>query len=334
MEHKNTKENLHHMDRPLIVKIISSLICAAMLVGIPVTASTDRVAFAQHPHELSEVIVVAEADCVNAGVAYQECRYEGCNYTAPVELPVLGHQVIALEHLENAVSCSRCSGEFAPEFMDVDGVLCVYAFEQPVEDYTGFVTCEGEQWYARDGVKNTEYEGLYHGEETVYYVSGGKVQSDYTDYYYEDGKKWYVKEGVAYDHYCGEVEFTWPTPDCWIITSYFGLRDQPTAGASTDHKGIDIGAMPGVKIVAAASGTVIESAYNDLRGNYVIIKHGDGLQTIYMHCTEVFVSTGESVDMGEKIATVGSTGNVSGPHLHMGVYLDGTPVNPMFYLPY
>ena len=328
MEQNKAKEKVHiRMDQPMIQKTISIVVCAAMLVGFPVAANSERVKLNAHPHQMSETIVAAEATCTQDGVAYQECQYEGCDYQESVEM-------LALDHAVEGLSCSRCGTEFEPNFEVIDGQSLVYVYGQPCTEYTGLVTCDGEQWYAKAGVKNTEYQGLYHTDEAVYYLCDGKVQLDYTDYYYENGKKWYVKEGLAYDHYCGEVTFTWPTPDCWIVTSYYGRRNAPVAGASSDHKGIDIGAMPGVKIVAAAAGTVVETGYHDLRGNYLIIKHGDGLKTIYMHCTKVFVSSGQQVSCGEKVATVGSTGNVSGPHLHFGVYLDGTPVNPMFYLPY
>lgn len=327
MEKHKRKEASHsiHMDRPMIVRIISILICVAMIVGIPAAAGSDRVKLVQHPHEMSEVIVIKEASCENAGTARKECRFEGCTYTEAVEM-------LALEHQMEGLVCGRCETEFPPEFQDVDGVLYVYANGQPVEDYTGFVTYEGEQWYAKDGVRNTEYKGLYHTDEVVYYLEGGQVQSGYTDYYYENGKKWYVKEGIAYDYYNGEVSFTWPTPSSTIITSYFGKRDQPTAGASTEHKGIDIGAMHGSDIVAAASGTVVETGNNDTRGIYIIVSHGDGLKTLYQHCSALHASTGDTVEKGEKIASVGNTGVSTGAHLHFTVYLDGVAVNPLFYV--
>ncbi len=327
MENKETKETVHHMhvDRPMIAKILSVLLCVILLVGIPLAAGTDRVQLVQHSHKMSDVVVIKEANCVNAGTARVECLYEGCTHTEAVEMPALDHQVEGLV-------CARCATEFPPEFQDVDGVLCVYAYGQPVEDYTGFVSYEGEQWYAKNGVRDTEYRGLYHTDEAVYYVEGGKLQSNYTDYFYENGKKWYVKEGIAYDYYNGEVSFTWPAPSSTLITSYFGKRSQPTAGASTEHKGIDIGAMHGSAIVAAASGTVVETGNNESRGIYIIVKHGDGLKTLYQHCSALHASTGDTVEKGEKIASVGNTGVSTGAHLHFTVYLDGVAVNPLFYV--
>ena len=179
-----------------------------------------------------------------------------------------------------------------------------------------------------------EIEGLCQTEKGIFLVKDSAVQREVTDYYTENGQMWYVKEGVAYDHYCGAVEFTWPTPTCGLITSYFGNREQPTAGASTAHSGIDIGAMSGTTIVAVADGTVTEAGYNQWNGNYVYISHGEGLKTVYAHCSELYVHAGDEVSMGDKIAAVGSTGISTGSHLHFTIYLDGVAINPLFYIEY
>ncbi|MFV0344346.1 MAG: murein hydrolase activator EnvC family protein [Anaerocolumna sp.] len=129
-------------------------------------------------------------------------------------------------------------------------------------------------------------------------------------------------------------EFIWPLPASSRITSAFGYRGQPTQGASTYHKGIDIGAGTGTKIIAAASGTVVTSTYSVSAGNYIMISHGNGLYTVYMHCSKLFVSVGQSVSQGENIALVGSTGFSTGPHLHFGVNVGGEYVDPLKYVSY
>lgn len=131
--------------------------------------------------------------------------------------------------------------------------------------------------------------------------------------------------------YTGGV-FTWPAPGNSRITSYFGGRDAPVAGASTYHKGIDIACNTGDPIVAAAAGTVIVSAYNYAEGNYICIDHGGGVVTVYMHNSALLVGVGESVTAGQQIAQAGSTGYSSGPHCHFGVRVDGTYVDPLGYL--
>lgn len=128
--------------------------------------------------------------------------------------------------------------------------------------------------------------------------------------------------------------FIWPVPSSTRITSTFGYRNQPTAGASTYHKGIDIGASTGSKIVAAASGTVVTASYSVSAGNYIMISHGNGLYTVYMHCSQLLVSVGDNVNQGQNIALVGSTGVSTGPHLHFGVYVNGEYVDPLKYVSY
>jgi murein DD-endopeptidase MepM/ murein hydrolase activator NlpD len=84
--------------------------------------------------------------------------------------------------------------------------------------------------------------------------------------------------------------------------------------------------------LAAADGTVIAAAYSSSMGNYVMIDHGSGLFTIYMHASALYVSQGQSVTAGTQIAAVGSTGNSTGPHLHFSVRSNGQYVSPWQYL--
>ena len=126
--------------------------------------------------------------------------------------------------------------------------------------------------------------------------------------------------------------FTWPVPGCYSISSYFGARTSPTAGASSNHKGIDIPCSSGTPVVAAASGTVIVATYNYAEGNYVAIDHGGGVVTLYMHNSSLAVSAGQSVTAGQTIAYAGSTGVSTGPHCHFGVRVNGGYVDPLSYL--
>lgn len=122
--------------------------------------------------------------------------------------------------------------------------------------------------------------------------------------------------------------FTWPVPSSSTISSGFGSRESPTEGASTNHKGIDIAASSGSKVVAAASGEVVIATYSASAGNYVMINHGDGVYTVYMHMASLNVSEGQEVSQGTSIGTVGSTGYSTGPHLHFGVRENGSYVDP------
>ena len=130
----------------------------------------------------------------------------------------------------------------------------------------------------------------------------------------------------------GPSGFLWPCPSSKRITSGFGKRAQPTAGASTNHKGIDIGASYGASIIAAAGGRVTTATYSSSAGNYIVISHGNGLSTVYMHCSALYVSAGQTVSAGQSIAAVGSTGYSTGNHLHFGVIKNGSYVNPLGYV--
>lgn len=135
------------------------------------------------------------------------------------------------------------------------------------------------------------------------------------------------------DAYQGSATgFIWPCPAYTRISSYFGPRPQPTAGASTNHKGIDLAAPYGSAILASAAGKVTTSTYSKSAGNYIVIAHGNGMSTVYMHCSSLLVSVGEVVDQGDVIAKVGSTGYSTGNHLHFGIIKNGSYVNPMGYI--
>ena len=130
----------------------------------------------------------------------------------------------------------------------------------------------------------------------------------------------------------GNGTFAHPCPGYSRISSTFGYRQAPLAGASTNHKGVDFAAPTGTPIYAAAAGTVTSAGYSGKAGNLIIINHGNGLQTYYMHCNVLYVRAGQKVSKGQNIAAVGTTGNSTGPHLHFQVMSGGTPVNPMNYL--
>ncbi len=126
--------------------------------------------------------------------------------------------------------------------------------------------------------------------------------------------------------------FTWPCPKYTRISDNYGMRMHPTLGVEKMHNGIDLAAPTGSAILAAYKGTVVAADYNSTMGNYIMINHGGGLYTIYMHCSALYVSKGQDVSAGTKIGAVGSTGRSTGPHLHFGVRLNGNYVSPWGYL--
>ena len=149
----------------------------------------------------------------------------------------------------------------------------------------------------------------------------------------EEAKKAAEAAGQKYNTVSlGNIKFIWPCPASSRITSAFGSRTSPTAGASSNHQGIDIGAASGSGILAAASGTVVIATYSYSAGNYIMINHGGGVYTVYMHCSQLLASEGQDVIQGQTIAKVGSTGYSTGPHLHFGIRANGQYVNPSNYV--
>ncbi len=149
----------------------------------------------------------------------------------------------------------------------------------------------------------------------------------------EEARKKAESSGTSYTvKSLGNTKFIWPCPSSSRITSAFGGRESPTEGASSNHQGIDIGASTGSDIVAAADGVVTIATYSASAGNYVMLSHGGGVSTVYMHCSSLNVSEGQSVTQGQVIAKVGSTGYSTGPHLHFGIRSGGSYVNPSNYV--
>ena len=116
------------------------------------------------------------------------------------------------------------------------------------------------------------------------------------------------------------------------ISSYYGYRTSPTSGEVEMHNGLDIAMPEGTQILAVQDGTVQAAAYSSSYGNYIILENNDGYKTLYAHCRSLQVSAGQEVKTGDVIATVGNTGNSTGPHLHIEFSYEGEMYNPYFYL--
>lgn len=142
-------------------------------------------------------------------------------------------------------------------------------------------------------------------------------------------QNWYkTHSSSSSDGSTANSQFIWPLPGYSRISSPYGSR------WGGFHTGMDItgGGVFGASIVAAASGTVIQSTSHYSYGNYVIIDHGGGYSTLYAHASQLLVSVGQKVEQGQTIAKVGSTGNSTGPHLHFEVRVNGQHKNPANYV--
>ncbi len=128
-------------------------------------------------------------------------------------------------------------------------------------------------------------------------------------------------------------KFLWPLSGRSYISSYFGMRNNPFGGSSTEfHNGIDIPAPTGTPIIAVSGGQVAWSYLSSSAGNWIGIDHGNGTYSVYMHMSSRLVKEGDYVTAGQTIGLVGSTGRSSGPHLHLSIRVDGGYVNPLNYV--
>lgn len=118
------------------------------------------------------------------------------------------------------------------------------------------------------------------------------------------------------------------------ITSKFGYRISPITNKYSLHTGLDIATPQNTKIYAVYDGVIEKAEYNEINGNYIIIKHSNSLKTTYNHCNKLLVKEGETVRKGDVIALVGQTGYATGNHLHFEVLLNGKYINPLYVLSY
>ena len=128
----------------------------------------------------------------------------------------------------------------------------------------------------------------------------------------------------------GELETV--TPVLGHLHSVYGYRDSPINGKYQFHGGVDIGGEMGDPIAAFAAGTVEYIGEDDSYGLYLQLDHGNGVKSFYAHCSKIVVSKGQTVALGEKIAEVGSTGDSTGPHLHLEMKYNKMHLNPAYYV--
>ena len=129
----------------------------------------------------------------------------------------------------------------------------------------------------------------------------------------------------------GEI-FAYPITAKYRLTSLFGRRADPFTGVPSNHTGIDMACPSGTAVKSAMSGTVIFTGWSNIYGNYVIVKHYDGYQTLYAHLSKITTKKGQSVNQGDRLGLVGSTGYSTGAHLHFSVYKNGKLLDPFSVL--
>ena len=130
----------------------------------------------------------------------------------------------------------------------------------------------------------------------------------------------------------GTGVYTWPTPGYSNITSSYGMRFHPILKTRKMHTGVDIGAPMSATIVAADSGKIIHAGWMGGYGQVLVVDHGNGISTLYAHQSSFLVSNGQTVNRGDAIGKVGTTGWSTGPHLHFEVRINGSYTDPMPYI--
>lgn len=204
-----------------------------------------------------------------------------------------------------------------------------------------------EPYYSRTVSYQNEGNGTYTKQQANSFMDGIRKAGWATDLSYTQKcighmEKYglYRFDNMTWEQYlenkesgnsAGDGKYQNPCPG-GVVTSEFGPRKSPTPGASTYHLGRDYGAPTGTPIVATSSGTVKSVLENSVRGKFVVIDHGGGIESWYQHCSAIYVSAGQSVAGGTPIAAVGTTGISTGAHLHFEIHENGTPVDPRNYL--
>jgi murein DD-endopeptidase MepM/ murein hydrolase activator NlpD len=186
------------------------------------------------------------------------------------------------------------------------------------------------------GRKINEYETDIHNREQAIkqYEEDLAAQQELiaaTEAAIAEEKRKLLESGGSVIHFDGGM-FSFPMASYTRISDEYGYRTHPILGVEQFHNGVDFAAPSGTAIYAAYDGKVVAAAYSATMGNYVMIDHGDGLYTIYMHASALYIGEGAIVVKGETIAAVGSTGRSTGNHLHFTVRLNGSYVSPWNYL--
>ena len=203
------------------------------------------------------------------------------------------------------------------------------AGEEPAPTQTdeSFLTGQTIVEHAQSSSAELESEtGKSEGEEMVALPASVAAflenQKEYSDYE--------IPEKASYAYHVFKEDHQAPVKG--MNSSGFGYRTHPIHGDIRFHYGTDFAAWTGEEVYAFADGVVSFAGYCESYGNYVTVEHADGWQSLYAHCSTLYVEEGEQVSAGDKIALVGATGLVTGPHLHFELSKNGVYVNPEYYV--
>ena len=219
-------------------------------------------------------------------------------------------------------------------------VDCFVTYEERTRTVTAADGTESEESYTV-AIPITDMAEVYGNIESVLHLQISEEQKSNADSVYNlvrygvagGSEGWIPGADVPFigaDGFCSPIGSGWESR----VTSEFGNRIDPITGQRRGHTGMDLAVPTGTPIRAALPGTVTVSKYNaGGYGYYVCIDHGNGLVTLYGHCSQLLARVGQTVQAGDIIALSGSTGRSTGPHLHFEVRVNGERTNPRAYLP-
>ena len=219
-------------------------------------------------------------------------------------------------------------------------VDCFVTYEERTRTVTAEDGTETEESYTV-AIPVADIAAVYGNIENTLYLEISAEQKSNADSIYSlvrygvagGSEDWIPGADVPYigtDGFCSPIGSGWERR----VTSEFGNRVDPITGKRKGHGGMDLAVPTGTPIRAALPGTVVVSKYNaGGYGYYVMIDHGNGLATLYGHCSKLLAKVGQTVEAGDIIALSGSTGRSTGPHLHFEARVNGERTNPRAYLP-
>lgn len=225
---------------------------------------------------------------------------------------VLEPQQVAIDNQENQITESD-------DILNSDSVGELDVSDELSSEISGEVVAIEEEASALNSAAYTAQ-----AQSTAVQVVGTVLQSN-------DGEELGLPTGYTADLLSlGTLE--WTTPVLGVLSSGFGYRIHPISGGDSVHNGLDIVGAVGDPIYAFADGTVEYIGESEEYGLYLRIDHGDGIASFYAHCSQLLVHKGDSVSMGDVIALVGATGNVTGAHLHFELRYNELYLNPALYI--
>ena len=169
--------------------------------------------------------------------------------------------------------------------------------------------------------------------------AGAALDADSTPDLRESLEQYSYLQSASFSQIYHHYAYRWQAhnePSLWpvvgVLRSSFGGRSDPFSGEGAFHTGVDLQAPVGTRVIATGDGVVESAGWSGRYGKLVVVDHGNGLETYYAHLSQFMVIPGQEVRRGEVIALSGSSGHVTGPHVHYEVRVSGTPVNPYRYM--